>query len=751
MRTVEAFGLLFCCICLAASAQGSDSTWKTLSGDAPLVIARGGFSGIFPDSSNNAYAFVALTSSPDTVLYCDVQLTKDGMGVCLPSLDLENSTNINIIYPTRKTKYLVNGVSTTGYFPNDFTLDELSGTGVFLVQGIFSRTYRFDDYGFQILTVQDVATTFKPPGFWLNIQHEAFYAQHNLSMRSFLLSASRTVVVNYISSPELNFLKGIASRFNPNITKLVFRFLGQDELEPTTNQTYGSLLKNLTTIKTFASGILLPKDYIWPVDGRKYLLPHTSVVSDAHSAGLEVYASGFANDNLFSYNYSYDPLAEYLSFVDNGDFSVDGVLSDFPVTPSAAIGCYTQLDKNASVKANPLVISYNGASGNYPGSTDLAYRNAILDGADVIDCSVQMSKDGVPICLSSINLIDSTLVAQTEFSTSMKSVPELGGKGIYTFDLEWTDIHSLTPQILNPYPEYMLFRNPLSKNAGKLITLADFLAIANTSSVSGVLINIENAAYLARIGLDVTGAVLKSLSTSGFDSLTTKKVMIQSTNSSVLEEFKAKKAYELVYYINELVRDVLNSTITDIKSFADSVVLTKGSVFLDHSSFLTRATNTVQKFHSFGVPVYVGVFANEFVSQAWDFFSDAHVELNSFVQGGEIDGIITAFPKTAASYKRNKCLAMKPVPPYMQAVQPGALLGLIQPTSLPPAEAPYPVLKESDVNEPPLPAVEVAPAPAPSNKTLDSPSPSSPNGQPKLQSLSILSILLSLLASVLLI
>ncbi|KAL9690133.1 hypothetical protein QQ045_010528 [Rhodiola kirilowii] len=749
MRTVEAFGLLFCCICLAASAQGSDSTWKTLSGAAPLVIARGGFSGIFPDSSTNAYAFVALTSSPDTVLYCDVQLTKDGVGVCLPSLKLENSTNIDRVYTTRKSKYLVNGVSSTGYFPNDFTLDEL--LQVSLVQGIFSRTYRFDDYGFPILTVQDVATNFKPPGFWLNIQHEAFYAQHNLSMRSFLLSASRTVVVNYISSPELNFLKGIASRFNPNITKLVFRFLGRDELEPTTNQTYGSLLKNLTTIKTFASGIIVPKEYIWPVDGSKYLLPHTSVVSDAHSAGLEVYASGFANDNLFSYNYSYDPLAEYLSFVDNGDFSVDGVLSDFPITPSAAIGTFFISFINSELAANPLVISYNGASGNYPGSTDLAYTNAISDGADVIDCSVQMSKDGVPICLSSINLIESTLVAQTEFSTLMKSVPELGSKGIYTFDLEWTDIQSITPQILNPYADYTLFRNPLSKNAGKLITLADFLAVANTSSVSGVLINIENAAYLARIGLDVTGAVLKSLSTSGFDSLTTKKVMIQSTNSSVLEEFKAKKAYELVYYIDELVQDVLNSTITDIKSFAHSVVLTKGSVFLDHSSFLTRATNTVQKFHSFGVPVYVRLFANEFVSQAWDYFSDAHVELNTFVQGGEIDGIITGFPKTAAIYKRNKCLSMKPIPLYMQAVQPGALLGLIQPTSLPPADAPYPVLKESDVNEPPLPAVEVAPAPAPSNKTLDSPSPTSPNGQPKLQSLSILSILLSLLASVLLI
>ena len=98
------------------------------------------------------------------------------------------------------------------------------------------------------------------------------------------------------------------------------------------------MLKNLTFVKTFASGILVPKNYIWPVTPDNYLLSYTSVVDDAHKAGLEVYAAGFANDFAISYNYSYDPLTEYLSFIDNGAFSVDGVLSDFPITPSEAVG-----------------------------------------------------------------------------------------------------------------------------------------------------------------------------------------------------------------------------------------------------------------------------------------------------------------------------------------------------------------------------------------------------------------------------
>lgn len=172
-----------------------------------------------------------------------------------------------------------------------------------------------------------------------------------------MLNITRRVVVSYISSPEVNFLNGIKSRFNPKTTKLIFRFLGQDEIEPSTNQTYGSLLKNLTSIKTFASGILVPKYYIWPQDAKGYLQSPSSIVSDAHKQGLEVFASGFVNDYPLSYNYSYDPVAEYLNYIDNGIFSVDGVLSDFPITPSAATGNYLLPSKRTVANLISLCVS----------------------------------------------------------------------------------------------------------------------------------------------------------------------------------------------------------------------------------------------------------------------------------------------------------------------------------------------------------------------------------------------------------
>lgn len=95
----------------------------------------------------------------------------------------------------------------------------------------------------------------------------------------------------------------------------------------------------------------------------------------------------------------------------------------------------------AHAPAKPLVISKYGASGDYPGCTDLAYRKAIEDGVDVLDCPVQMSKDGTPFCLSSINLIDSTNVVQTDFSSLALKIPKIkAGSGIYTFSMTWNDI-----------------------------------------------------------------------------------------------------------------------------------------------------------------------------------------------------------------------------------------------------------------------------------------------------------------------
>ncbi|XP_004294052.1 PREDICTED: glycerophosphodiester phosphodiesterase GDPDL3-like [Fragaria vesca subsp. vesca] len=730
--------LLFYSLALV-SAQGS-SPWKTLTGDPPLVIARGGFSGLFPGFSSAAYNLALITSVPDVVLYCDVQLTKEAAGICFPDLLLNNSSNVDQVFEKKEKTYPVNGFPTKGSFSIDYSLKDLAN--IFVTQGVYSRSNKFDGNMYPILTVEDVAMQFRPPGLWLNIENNIFFSQHNLSMRNYVLSVSKKVVVNFISSPEVDFLNSIKARVSPTTTKLIFKFLDEAEIEPSTNQTYGSLLKNLTFIKTFASGIIVPKTYIWPVTVDNYLKPHTSIVSDAHKAGLTVFASELYNDVPFPFNYSYDPVSEYLSFFDNGDFSVDGVLSDFPLTPSAAIDCYAHPEKNASVPATPLVISKDGASGDYPGCTDLAYMHAITDGVDVLDCNVQMSKDGIPFCSSSINLIDSTTVAQSPFNNYTMVVPEIKvGSGIYTFSLTWDQIKKLTPTISSPQKDFTLYRNPRFKSAGTYLKLSEFLTLAkNSSSLSGVIIGIEYAAYLIeKKGLSVTDAVITELNKAGFGNQTALDVMIQSTNSSVLMKFKEKTKYKLVYEIEEDIGGAPDKTVQDIKKFANAVVIKKTSVFPENQEFVTGVTDVVTKLQGFKIPIYVELFSNEFVSQAWDFFSDPSVEINSFVTGPVIDGVITDFPKTAARYKRNRCLSYKETPAYMSPVQPGSLIQVISSVYMPPAEAPKPYLTESDVIEPPLPSAETALAPGPAAGSAVSPPP--PNGQPKTAACFLLSTL----------
>uniref|UniRef100_A0A6V7QRT9 glycerophosphodiester phosphodiesterase n=1 Tax=Ananas comosus var. bracteatus TaxID=296719 RepID=A0A6V7QRT9_ANACO len=444
---------------LVMAQSTSKSSWKTLSGNPPAIIARGGFSGIFPDSSSAAYRFVYFASSEDTVQWCDVQLTKDGIGICLPDVILDNCTNIADFYPSGMTNYVVNGAPMRGWFSVDYNSSEISELSC--KQAIYSRTDKFDYSNYPIL-------------------HDIFYKQHNLSTRNFIISVSKQVVVNYVSSPEVGFLKSIAPRVSSK-TKLIFRFLDETLRDPSTNQTYNSLLRNLTFVKTFASGILVPKNYIWPVSPDNYLLPpNTSVVTDAHKAGLEIYAADFANDNLFSYNYSFDPLAEYRSFIDNGEFSVDGVVSDFPITPSEAIGCFSNLNKSSTDHGKPVIISHYGASGDYPDCTDLAYQNAVSDGADIIDCPVQVTQDGILICMSSINLMDDTNVANTQFRSRVSVVPQIQSTpGIFTFNLTWDEIqNNIRPVISSPESYFKLTRNPRYKTAGNFMKLADFLAFA---------------------------------------------------------------------------------------------------------------------------------------------------------------------------------------------------------------------------------------------------------------------------------
>lgn len=127
------------------------------------------------------------------------------------------------------------------------------------------------------------------------------------------------------------------------------------------------------------------------------------------------------------------------------------------------------------------------------------------------------------------------------------------------------------------------------------------------------------------LGFDMVDAVIKALDNAGYSNQTAQKVMIQSTNSSVLVKFKQQTKYDLVYMISEDVRDAAPSSLADIKKFAGAVSVDASSVFPENHHFTTYQTDLVQSLQT--------------------------AQINAYVQGAGVDGLITDFPATARRYK----------------------------------------------------------------------------------------------------
>ena len=95
-------------------------------------------------------------------------------------------------------------------------------------------------------------------------------------------------------------------------------------------RTYGDLThpEELAKIARFTQGIGPSKRLIVPAKADRTLAAPTSLVADAHRAGLLVHPYTFRDEPIFlAPDYAADPQAEYLQFFRLG---VDAVFSDFP-------------------------------------------------------------------------------------------------------------------------------------------------------------------------------------------------------------------------------------------------------------------------------------------------------------------------------------------------------------------------------------------------------------------------------------
>lgn len=704
----------------------------------PLVIARGGTSGLFPDQTQYAYLFAMNNSLPGTALLCDLQLTKDSVGICRTNIDLGASTVINVTLPNYFTEYTVNGVPTQGFFSIDLT--GVQALNLTAMQSGQSRSPLYDGL-FPILQPENVSSfilgTPLQASFWLNVEYASFFEEHKLDMVSYVLASLKPMSIAYVSSPEVAFLKAIQAKAPKGATVLVFKFNDKDLVDPSTNVTYGTLLNNLTEIATFAAGILVPKEFIWSVDNNTFFLgSQSTLVQDAHDAGLAVYVMGIENDFAQPiYNYSFDPIQEYLQYVPTTGPNVDGFLTDFPLTASEALACYRSAStlNQTAAKTKPLVLSHNGASGDYPGCTLLAYQGAVDSGASYIDCPIQITKDGIPICRESPDLMTNTDISQhPEFFPALQSAfPALQDtKGIFTFNMTREEISTLNARMSSPEQSFNLLRTGIYENEN-ILTLSAFLNFAKNLSAVGIFIDIQNGYYLEeQIHLDVVGVVLATINAAGFNN--SDRILIQSEDSAILSRLQQLTSYELVYKVSNESVAITGTQIQQIKSLAKIVTLPRRVMANSISDgFLVEPSNVVDLFHAQNMSVFIFYLRNEYVALPFDYEDDPTLELNTWVQFFKVDGLITDFPRTARAYLNNECLTAKAelagITYPINFVIPGELLN----STIPPERyvMPSPPSGAIDFTENALPPTSIS-LPAPQSSPTGSPLPKAPASAP---------------------
>lgn len=314
----------------------------------PLVIAHRGASGYRPEHTLASYELAARMGAD--YLEPDLVSTADGVLVARHEPGIGETTDVaaHPEFAARRTVRSIDGQRVEDWFADDFTLAELRTLRAVERLPALRQGNTLYDGLFTVPTFTEIlelrarlsAELGREIGVYPETKHPSYLASRGLACEPALVAALREFGLDRADSPvfvqsfETANLRALHAELPVRLIQLIGAAGGPAD-DP---RSYADILRDLPEVAGYAAGIGPPKELVIPADGTP-----TSLVADAHAAGLLVHVYTFRNENSFlptgmrrggrDDQYG-DVFAEYRAFVAAG---VDGLFTDQPDTAIAAL------------------------------------------------------------------------------------------------------------------------------------------------------------------------------------------------------------------------------------------------------------------------------------------------------------------------------------------------------------------------------------------------------------------------------
>ena len=292
------------------------ATWRTLDGKPPLVIGHRGASGYRPEHTLASYT-LAIEMGADYI-EPDLVTTKDRVLVARHEPEIGGTTDVaeHPEFDGRKKTKQLDGVAVTGWFTEDFTLAELKTLRAKERIPATRQHNTVFDGRYQIPTLQEVIDLSRrlskelgrPIGIYPETKHPTYFQQQGLALEPELVKVLNRNGLNrkdarvFVQSFEVANLKALDKQLRVPLVQLTSSAgAPYDFVVSGDKRTYADIVSasGLREVATYADGVGPSKDQVIPLDTTGKLGKPTSLVRDAHRAGLVVHPYTFRVENSF--------------------------------------------------------------------------------------------------------------------------------------------------------------------------------------------------------------------------------------------------------------------------------------------------------------------------------------------------------------------------------------------------------------------------------------------------------------------